>query len=204
MKKQKNDSSTWLWYAVKSNIIDLDASVYPSFDREDGVFSVPDWVCRMPDDGLHLKMDFRRLDVHVSRLPSRHDQIAATEYSVKLVRMDWFHSFSKSIDRKIYVLGDVILFGSLSTEWKTIVTRSVPRLRRQKEVLRPACPICGYDNMSYHVSGKYWLDERDKSNDAIMVTTKGIFLSEDIALKNDVKVPGGSFKPSRLRFQLSR
>lgn len=62
------------------------------------------------------------------------------------------------------------------------------------------CPVCGQDFL-IHLSGRYWFDERDKADDKLFVTHRGIFLRQDIAEKCAVPVPRGAFRPpSRLRF----
>lgn len=124
----------------------LDRNAYPRKWRLDGVAPWPSWACKSPSGHIHKDNRVGAIDVHLSRLPKKADEISwPCEFQVRLIAKAWLGLFEDLIDTEKTGIGRVFLGGEEATEWVTLHEANPP-LVMMKEGWRQHCPICGGDD----------------------------------------------------------
>lgn len=201
-----DESYTWYWYAYRDSPIQLDQSVYPSLERIDGLFPIPQWVCVGPNKSLHLDYnlwsDNTFTTIHLKSLPLKGKQYCRSQYGITLLDFSWIDMCMDMVQLDSYRLLRVLCGDVQFSGWVGLVTRSMPRIRSSTEIVIPACPTCGTPERYKPTSSRCWLDSRDWSADVLFSTWDGLFLRSDVADLRCVTPPKGAFRYSnRLRFK---
>ncbi len=192
---EKKLSEKWLWYTSRTpRGVPLDPRAYPSavFDRE--VIPWPDWACKAPDGGVHIDARIGAIDVHLAKAPSSRDEISWTRgFQVRLVSSEWLAQIEDLIDGRNVARGQVFVDGRALTDWATIHEAHATRLFSDDERSK-VCPICG--DLYAVLYGKTFFVDPAVQGRRLIVTSNGIFVREDEAIRRRLRTPAGAYKPS--------
>jgi hypothetical protein len=189
----------WLWYAARTGrCVLLDAAAYPSTIVNGTPRPSPDWICRAPDGWLHVDHRLGRVDIDVTRSPTARIEINWTcDYGVRVVSRAWLSEIQDLIDESKIFVGEVRRGGRRLDKWATLHERAAPTLI-SSDGRCEICPICGA--VFTTLWGRIYFADPSVVGRPLIANKNGILVREDLALRRDLRLPAGAYKPSVVRF----
>ena len=193
----------WLWYDTETDdCVPLDRRAYAETTFDGRIVSLPNWVCRAPDGGLHINGGLLGLDVNVAEPPGRRDEVSWTcDYVVRLIAHSWLDEVRDLIDAERIGLGTLRRDGEIVPGWSTINERQPPALLATEGYAK-ACPLCGNSYTVLH--GREYFSDPAVVGRPLIVNRNGLFVREDIARSRGLRTPRGAFEPGLVQFEPSR
>lgn len=192
---EKPASHGWLWYAIRTpRCVPLDRRAYPSTIYDRRIIPWPDWCCKAPDGGVHIDARVGAIDVHLSKAPTGPDEVSWTcDFQVLLASRQWLAQIEDLIDGEQVALGQVFVDGRALTDWATINEAHAPGFL-SSEGRSKVCPICR--SVYATLWGKKFFAEPAVEGRHLIIASKGIFVSEDEAIRRALRTPAGAYKPT--------
>jgi hypothetical protein len=192
----------WLWFTPETaDCVRLDPRAYPSTTFGRHIIPLPEWVCRAPNGGLHVRGGLGRIDIDVSEPPNATDEINWTcDYGLRILANSWLDQVRDLIDGERIGLGVLRRYGDVLDGWSTVRERHPPPLL-STEGYTKACPNCGHSYSVLH--GREFFADPTVVGRSLIVNNSGVFVREDIADSRNLCSPRGSFEPGLVAFEAS-